>query len=61
VLALIKKIEHIYHMVAGATALQSEDRTSAVLEQAIRELVAALGDCTKFMFAFCKSSFLGRP
>ncbi|KAF7325286.1 WD40 repeat-like protein [Mycena venus] len=61
VLALIKTIEDIYCMVAGTTELHTErECMSVALEHTLRELVTALGDCTRFMLAFCKSSFLGR-
>ncbi|KAJ7655569.1 hypothetical protein DFH06DRAFT_479832 [Mycena polygramma] len=57
VLALMSAIEHIYTMVAATTELQS---ANSKLEAALRELVLALGDCTKFMLTFCKHSFLRR-
>ncbi|KAF7362429.1 WD40 repeat-like protein [Mycena venus] len=60
VLALIKTIEDIYCMVAGTTELHTErECMSVALEHTLRELVTTLGDCTRFMLAFCKSSFLG--
>ncbi|KAJ6491632.1 hypothetical protein C8R47DRAFT_1214435 [Mycena vitilis] len=57
VLALMSAIEHIYTMVAATTELQS---ANLKLEAALRELVLALGDCTKFMLTFCRHSFLRR-
>ncbi|KAJ7350758.1 hypothetical protein DFH08DRAFT_862300 [Mycena albidolilacea] len=62
VLTLIKKIDHIYFMVAGTAQLNAgrRDPVDKDMEAALIELVTALGDCTKFMLSFCKSSFLRR-
>lgn len=58
-MSLIKKIRDIYATVAEATSLHAES-PHPFSEDALRELVSALTDCTQFMLKFSKSTFLGR-
>ncbi|KAJ7725623.1 hypothetical protein DFH07DRAFT_853773 [Mycena maculata] len=59
VMSLVKKIHEIYSTVESATGLHTQ-RPTVSFEEALRELVTTIGDCTQFMLEFFKYSLLGR-